>query len=91
LTPFRGKRYNARNHGLQNAKNEVLSVLLGRTSIKRLWWFVLIIRGVLPAVFAIGMGILVGAIQRGESLGFALRLSVVFCVAADSGADPSGG
>ena len=30
------------------------------------WWIVLILRGVLPAVFAISMGAVVGAIQRGE-------------------------
>ena len=33
-----------------------------------LWWFVLILRGLLPALFAIAMGVLVGAVQRGESL-----------------------
>ena len=32
------------------------------------WWIVLILRGVLPAVFAIAMGVLVGAVQRGDSL-----------------------
>ncbi|MBV9541954.1 MAG: ABC transporter ATP-binding protein [Alphaproteobacteria bacterium] len=32
------------------------------------WWLVLVLRGALPAVFAIGMGILVGAIQRGHPL-----------------------
>jgi ABC-type multidrug transport system fused ATPase/permease subunit len=32
------------------------------------WWFVLVLRGVLPAAFAIAMGVLVGAVQRGESL-----------------------
>jgi ATP-binding cassette subfamily B protein len=34
-----------------------------------LWWLVLLLRGALPAVFAIAMGILVGAVQRGEALG----------------------
>jgi ATP-binding cassette, subfamily B, bacterial len=33
-----------------------------------LWWLVLILRGVLPAGFAIAMGVLVGQVQRGESL-----------------------
>src|SRR5437867_11973298 len=32
------------------------------------WWVVLVLRGVLPAVFAIAMGVLVGAVQRGDSL-----------------------
>jgi ATP-binding cassette subfamily B protein len=32
------------------------------------WWLVLLLRGVLPAVFAIAMGVLVAAVQRGESL-----------------------
>ena len=32
------------------------------------WWTVLVLRGVLPALFAIAMGRLVGAVQRGEDL-----------------------
>jgi ABC-type multidrug transport system fused ATPase/permease subunit len=32
------------------------------------WWTVLLLRGVLPAAFAIAMGVLVGAVQRGGSL-----------------------
>jgi ABC-type multidrug transport system fused ATPase/permease subunit len=32
------------------------------------WWVVLLLRGTLPAAFAIAMGVLVGAVQRGDSL-----------------------
>ncbi|HTG29990.1 MAG TPA: ABC transporter ATP-binding protein [Methylomirabilota bacterium] len=32
------------------------------------WWIVLVLRGTLPAVFAIAMGVLVGAVQRGNPL-----------------------
>ena len=32
------------------------------------WWAVLLLRGVLPALFAVAMGVLVAAVQRGESL-----------------------
>lgn len=32
------------------------------------WWIVLVMRGALPAAFAIIMGVLVGAVQRSESL-----------------------
>ena len=32
------------------------------------WWTVLLLRGLLPAVFAIAMGVLVGAVQRGDAL-----------------------
>jgi ATP-binding cassette, subfamily B, bacterial len=32
------------------------------------WWTVLLLRGALPAAFAISMGVLVGAVQRGQSL-----------------------
>ena len=32
------------------------------------WWAVLLLRGVLPAAFAIAMGVLVGAVQHGNSL-----------------------
>ncbi|MGH3386698.1 MAG: ABC transporter ATP-binding protein [Nocardioidaceae bacterium] len=33
-----------------------------------LWWALLLLRGALPAVFAIAMGLLVGAVQHGTSL-----------------------
>jgi ATP-binding cassette, subfamily B, bacterial len=39
------------------------------------WWMVLILRGVLPAAFAIAMGALVGAVQRGDSLAAPLALA----------------
>ncbi len=32
------------------------------------WWVVLLLRGILPAAFAIAMGVLVGAVQRGHPL-----------------------
>jgi ATP-binding cassette, subfamily B, bacterial len=32
------------------------------------WWTVLLLRGILPAAFAIAMGVLVGAVQRGNAL-----------------------
>ena len=38
------------------------------------WWSVLILRGMLPAIFAIAMGALIGAIQRGASLAAPLAL-----------------
>jgi ATP-binding cassette, subfamily B, bacterial len=43
------------------------------------WWIVLVLRGVLPAVFAVAMGVLVGAVQQGQSLVAPLALvGVVF-------------
>jgi ABC-type multidrug transport system fused ATPase/permease subunit len=43
------------------------------------WWAVLVLRGVLPAMFAIAMGVLVAAVQRGDSLGGGLALvGIVF-------------
>jgi ATP-binding cassette, subfamily B, bacterial len=39
-----------------------------------LWWAVLVLRGVLPAAFAIAMGLLVGAVQRGDALAGPLTL-----------------
>ncbi|MCY3857970.1 MAG: ABC transporter ATP-binding protein [Gammaproteobacteria bacterium] len=32
------------------------------------WWFLLVARGLLPALFVVAMGILVGAVQRGDNL-----------------------
>ncbi len=43
------------------------------------WWALLLLRGVLPALFAIAMGVLIGAVQRGESLTTPLSIvGVVF-------------
>ncbi len=43
------------------------------------WWAVLLLRGILPAMFAIVMGMLVGAVQRGDNLVVPLVLvGVVF-------------
>src|SRR4030095_7152140 len=44
-----------------------------------IWWIILILRGVLPAMFAIAMGLVVGSVQRGGSLGVPLLFTgVVF-------------
>ncbi|HEX4819672.1 MAG TPA: ABC transporter ATP-binding protein [Acidimicrobiales bacterium] len=43
------------------------------------WWTVLALRGVLPAAFAIAMGVLIGAVQHGHSLAGPLTVTgVVF-------------
>ncbi len=43
------------------------------------WWAALGARGVLPAVFGVAMGVLVGAVQRGESLTWPLAFAgIVF-------------
>ncbi len=43
------------------------------------WWAILVLRGVLPAVFAIAMGVLVAAVQDGSALAAPLALvAVVF-------------
>jgi ABC-type multidrug transport system fused ATPase/permease subunit len=44
-----------------------------------LWWVVLVARAALPALFAVTMGVLVGAVQRGDDLAGPLTLvGVVF-------------
>ncbi len=45
------------------------------------WWTVLLLRGALPAVFAVAMGVLVGAVQQGRPLAPALTLVGVAFVA----------
>jgi ATP-binding cassette, subfamily B, bacterial len=48
-------------------------------ALATVWWLVLILRGVLPALFAIAMGALVGAVQHGLPLATPLTLvGVVF-------------
>jgi ABC-type multidrug transport system fused ATPase/permease subunit len=41
-------------------------------SLALAWWMVLVLRGLLPVLFAVAMGVLVGSVQRGERLGGAL-------------------
>ena len=38
------------------------------------WWVILLLRGALPALFAISMGVLVGAVQHDDSLALPLAL-----------------
>jgi ABC-type multidrug transport system fused ATPase/permease subunit len=55
--------------------------VLGRAdrSLAWAWWTALILRGLLPAVFAIAMGLLVGAVQRSAPLALPLALvGVIF-------------
>jgi ABC-type multidrug transport system fused ATPase/permease subunit len=43
------------------------------------WWSILVLRGLLPALFAVAMGWLVGTVQRGDALAMPLSLvAVVF-------------
>jgi ATP-binding cassette subfamily B protein len=44
--------------------------VLGKAApgLAAVWWTVLLLRGVLPAVFAVAMGVLVGAVQQGHAL-----------------------
>ncbi len=43
------------------------------------WWLVLLLRGLLPALFAIAMGVLVGAVGRGAPLAAPLAwVGVIF-------------
>src|SRR2546425_1518047 len=44
------------------------------------WWVVLVLRGMLPAVFAIAMGVLVAAVERGDHLGEGLAWAGAFLV-----------
>jgi ABC-type multidrug transport system fused ATPase/permease subunit len=44
------------------------------------WWIALLLRGALPAAFAIAMGVLVGTVQRGESLAGPLAFAGVIFV-----------
>lgn len=44
------------------------------------WWTILVLRGLLPALFAIAMGVLVGAVEGGAGLGGPLALTAVIFV-----------
>ena len=44
------------------------------------WWFVLVLRGLLPALFAVAMGVLVGAVHPGAPLEAKLALDGIVLV-----------
>jgi ATP-binding cassette subfamily B protein len=62
---------------LRNRQEWKFFTSLGRADrgLATAWWAILTLRGVLPAVFAIAMGVLVGAVQHHHSL--AVPLAVV--------------
>jgi ATP-binding cassette, subfamily B, bacterial len=45
------------------------------------WWTLLVMRGLLPASFAVAMGVLIGAVQRGDPLGPPLAIVGIVFVA----------
>jgi ATP-binding cassette subfamily B protein len=58
-----------------------LAIALWRADapLAALWWLLVIVRGLLPAAFAVAMGVLVGAVQGGRSLAGPLTaVAVVF-------------
>ena len=62
--------------GLRARKEWQFFAVLPRADARlaALWWIVLVLRGVLPAAFAVAMGVLVGAVQRGDDLAGPLAL-----------------
>jgi ABC-type multidrug transport system fused ATPase/permease subunit len=44
------------------------ALLRASRPLATLWWVLLVLRGLLPALFAIAAGTLIGAVQRGDSL-----------------------
>jgi len=51
------------------------ALLRASPGLALVWWSVLLLRGMLPAAFAIAMGVLVGAVQRGAPLAGPLALA----------------
>ncbi len=69
--------YNARVIARLSARNELKFAGILPQADRALaiaWWAVLLLRGILPAIFAVAMGTLVGAVQRGEPLAAPLAL-----------------
>jgi ABC-type transport system involved in cytochrome bd biosynthesis fused ATPase/permease subunit len=44
-------------------------------SLAAIWWVILVLRGVLPAAFAIAMGLLIAGVERGQSLAGPLAIT----------------
>jgi ATP-binding cassette subfamily B protein len=60
--------------GLRARKEWKFFAVLPRANrpLAAVWWLIVVLRGVLPAVFAIAMGLLVAAVEHGNSLAAAL-------------------
>jgi ATP-binding cassette subfamily B protein len=69
-------RHNGRVPRLTERKEWKFFAALPRAApgLAALWWLALVLRGVLPAAFAIAMGVLIGAVERGEPLAGPLAL-----------------
>jgi ATP-binding cassette, subfamily B, bacterial len=62
----------------ETAEWRFFSILFHSTrSLTIAWWALVLVRGALPAAFALGMGLIVSAIQRGEDTGAALAVAGV--------------
>src|SRR5262249_3302093 len=48
-------------------------------ALAAVWWGLLVLRGVLPPAFAVAMGVLVSAVQRGEALAGPLAAAGAVC------------
>src|SRR5437763_565867 len=48
------------------------------------WWALVVVRGLLPAAFAISMGVTVAAVEHGDSLALPLALVGVIFVATQA-------
>lgn len=60
----------------ENPKRKFFSVLpRADRPMAWAWWLILFLRAFLPAVFAIAIGVLVGAVQRGASLAIPLAIT----------------
>jgi ABC-type multidrug transport system fused ATPase/permease subunit len=69
-------RHNQRVSRLTERKEWKFFAALPRAApgLAALWWLVLVLRGMLPAAFAIAMGVLIGGVQRGGPLAAPLAL-----------------
>jgi ATP-binding cassette subfamily B protein len=63
--------------GIRTRKEWTLfsSLTRGGGALGWLWWAIVVLRGILPAVFAVAMGALVGAVQAGQSLAAPLAVA----------------
>jgi ABC-type multidrug transport system fused ATPase/permease subunit len=61
--------------GARNEWKVVLVLARADRTLAAIWWTVLVLRGVLPALFGVAMGLLVGAVQRGADLAWPLALA----------------
>ena len=67
---------------------DTITALKADPALAAVWWMAVVLRGVLPALFGIAMGLLVAAVQKGTGLAVPLNLPPIIGLSTSGGQAP---